>query len=333
MALAQPISGNHTYFNRLSSLLRTMGVSLTRYWTDAQGYQKFVYRVAALMFISALFHTGVFLLDDVPWEGPISWRKPIVFGLSLSSTLFLMAWVLNFMPTRHRLHSWLMRILAISMSVEYGLIVMQVWRGEASHFNYTTPFNNAVFGMMGTMILIFAMICIIITGLSFLRMNAPSSMVWAIRIGLLILVVSQFLGYAIVQNGTAQAFSESGELLRDVTGTASIFGAAGNMKVPHAVTLHALQVLPILAWLLFFSKWTERRRTQVVLVAAGGYIGLVIVSMMQTFSGVATFNLSVLNGFLLLLSVMGIIGAYLAALWALQQAITTETPQSLASEA
>jgi len=331
MALAQPVSRNDTFFNRLGYLLRTMGASLGGYWTEAEGYQTFIYRVALFMFFSALFHTGVFLLDDVPWQGPISWRKPIVFGVSLGSTLFLMAWVLNFMPTRHRLHSWLMRILGVSMIVEYALIVMQVWRGEASHFNYTTPFNGAVFGVMGIMILIFAIICIIITGLSFLKMKAPSSMVWAIRIGLLILVVSQFLGYAIVQNGMAQAFSESGELLRDVTGTASIFGAAGNMKVPHAVTLHALQVLPILAWLLFFSKWTERRRTQVVLVAAAGYSGLVAVSMMQTFSGVATFNLSVLNGFLLLLSVMSLVGAYLAALWALQQAITSKTPQYLAS--
>lgn len=323
MTMAQGAFFNEKQFRSIDSLRRSMWATLRGYWTTAEGYQRFVYLVGALMFGSALFHSGVFLLDDIPWEGTVSWRKPIVFALSLGSTLFSLAWVLTFLPKRRRLNWGLMSILGVSMSVEYGLIVMQAWRGVPSHFNYTTPFDSAVFSMMGIMILIFGVICLIITGMVFFTVNAPASMVWAIRMGLLILAMSQFLGYMIVQNGTAQAFSESGEYVRDVTETASTIGAAGNMKVPHAVTLHALQVLPILAWLLLFSNWRERQRLQLVLVAGVGYSGLVGVSLIQTFSGQAAFDLSVLISLLLAGSVVSIVGAYFAALWGLQQAVAT----------
>jgi hypothetical protein len=44
---------------------------------------------------------------------------------------------------------------------------------------------------------------------------------------------------------------------------------------------------------------------------------------MQTFSGQATLDLTLLTSFLLLISVVSIIAPYLAALWALQQAVTS----------
>jgi hypothetical protein len=91
-------------------------------------------------------------------------------------------------------------------------------------------------------------------------------MAWAIRSGLLLLLASQALGGAIIANGLSQPIAQAAE-------TGSVFGAGGAMKVPHAVSLHAVQTLPALAWLLSFSSWPERRRLHVLLVAAAGYLG------------------------------------------------------------
>jgi hypothetical protein len=38
--------------------------------------------------------------------------------------------------------------------------------------------------------------------------------------------------------------------------------------------MHAILVLPALAWLLSFANWSERRRLGVVLLAAAGYVAL-----------------------------------------------------------
>jgi hypothetical protein len=42
------------------------------------------------------------------------------------------------------------------------------------------------------------------------------------------------------------------------------------MKVPHAVAIHAIQVLPALAWLLAFTALSEPRRLGLVRVATVG---------------------------------------------------------------
>jgi hypothetical protein len=47
---------------------------------------------------------------------------------------------------------------------------------------------------MGIMIAILGLICLVITGLVFSTVNAPPSILWALRLGLLILALSQFKG-------------------------------------------------------------------------------------------------------------------------------------------
>jgi hypothetical protein len=53
----------------------------------------------------------------------------------------------------------------------------------------------------------------------------------------------------------------------------------GSLKPIHAVTMHAILVLPALAWLLSLTTWSEPRRAKMVLLAVAGYaavIGIVI---------------------------------------------------------
>ena len=96
------------------------------------------------------------------------------------------------------------------------------------------------------------------------------------------------------------------------------FGPAGVMKVPHAVAIHAIQVLPALAWLLSLATLAERRRTRLVAAATLGYAALVAVSLLQTATGVAPWDVGALAAVLYLLGV-GLLGvAFVAALLALR---------------
>jgi hypothetical protein len=49
------------------------------------------------------------------------------------------------------------------------------------------------------------------------------------------------------------------------------YATAGGFKPVHAVTMHAIQLLPVLAWLLSFTSWTERRRLTVVVLVTAVY--------------------------------------------------------------
>jgi hypothetical protein len=96
------------------------------------------------------------------------------------------------------------------------------------------------------------------------------------------------------------------------------FGPAGVMKVPHAVAIHAIQVLPALAWLLSFATLAERRRTRLVATATLGYVALVAVSLLQTATGLAPWDVDALAAVLYLVGV-GLLGVpFVAALLALR---------------
>jgi predicted enzyme related to lactoylglutathione lyase len=63
------------------------------------------------------------------------------------------------------------------------------------------------------------------------------------------------------------------------------------MKFAHAVPMHAIQVLAVLAWLLSRSGLPQRRQTQLVALAVAGYVGLAGVALGRTSLGLAPVGL------------------------------------------
>ncbi|MFI1988537.1 hypothetical protein [Actinoplanes sp. NPDC020271] len=72
--------------------------------------------VGAVLMLSGVIHFGVFLADDSPWEGPVSWRKPTTFGLSFGLTLITVAGVTGCLVMSPRLRAWLLGIFTRSRS-------------------------------------------------------------------------------------------------------------------------------------------------------------------------------------------------------------------------
>ncbi len=61
----------------------------------------------------------------------------------------------------------------------------------------------------------------------------------------------------------------------------------GDLRVPHFVGIHALQALPLLAWLLALPRLRldERSRSRLVTTGAAGYLGLVGLLLWQALRG------------------------------------------------
>src|SRR5690348_18278875 len=90
------------------------------------------YTIAAALVASGLFHLAVYAVDGGPWEGPVSWRKPVTFGLSFGITLASIAWVSTFVALSSVPGSGLGLFVAASVA-EVALITVQLWRGVPSH--------------------------------------------------------------------------------------------------------------------------------------------------------------------------------------------------------
>jgi hypothetical protein len=284
-----------------------MIASLNGYWRVAQPYQRFLYRLSALFLIGAALHAAVFILDDRPWEGPLSWRKPLLFSVSFALVCASLAWVMTFLPRRQRAGWLLLGSFGFASFGETALISLQAWRGTASHFNSATAFDEVVFAAMGMLNVVVVADIVIITLWSLKSLDAAASFALAIKAGLVLMVVGQGLGGLLIREGTRQ------EELGPVT-SPLVFGQDGILNLSHAAALHALQLLPVLAWLLSFSERSESERTKIVGVAACGYAGLVLLTALQALGGRAPFDLSGVGAVALLASATAILGASVVAL-------------------
>ncbi|HYE58012.1 MAG TPA: hypothetical protein VD948_05880, partial [Rhodothermales bacterium] len=59
----------------------------------------------------------------------------------------------------------------------------------------------------------------------------------------------------------------------------------GDLRVSHFVGLHALQVLPLLAWALRRRQHTSAQRARLVRVAGASYAGLTVILFWQALRG------------------------------------------------
>ena len=160
------------------------------------------------------------------------------------------------------------------------------------------------------MVAVAALVIGAVTVWSFTSLRAAPSMAVAIRVGLVLLVAAP-----VARRGDHRHRSMGSR--RQGGARRAAPSARPGMKVPHVVSLHVVQLLPALAWLLGFSGWAERRRTRVVLVAAAGYLGLPAVTVVQTFSGVPTLELDAGVAILLVASVLALAGPFVVTMWAL----------------
>jgi hypothetical protein len=288
-----------------SVLPSALGNSLRGWWAERQPYQTFLYGTAAVLIAAGLVHAVLWAATGGSWTGPVSWRKPTLFGISFGLTALSLAWIHTFLRPRPIVGWLICGSFGVAAAGEVALISLQRWRGVASHFNMATRFDAAVFQLMGALVAIAALGVVAVTIRSLGRLATSPSMALAIRAGLLLLVAGQILGGLIIRHGTAMLYTDPGAGLAH----ASIFGAAGQLKMPHAVALHAVQALPVLAWLLSNTVLTERARRRLVIAATTGYTGLLGVSCLQTFRGLAPLALDAAAFCVLLLSVMLLISA------------------------
>ena len=232
---------------------------------------------------SGIVHTAIWAVGGGPWEGPVTWRKPILFGISGGLTSLSLGWAWAGLPWR-RGDGPLAASVAWALAVEVALIDLQTWRGVASHFNRGTPLDSFLYDLMGLLILWVTLVIADLTLRFFLQpVPLPRDMLLAARAGLVLLVISCGLGIWVSVHGDLRmaAGLEPGR-----------YGNAGVTKFPHGVVIHAIQWLPLLAWAAGRVGIGERRRVAMVQAATAGSVFLCGYSLAQTLGGRPRFDVT-----------------------------------------
>lgn len=250
---------------------------------------------AAMVAVAVVAVVGLGVDGRVLNGAPI-WLKPLKFALSLALYGVTWAWLMSLRSRSSRLLWWSGTVIAGTSAVEMVILLTQVVRGRASHFNVSTPLDATLFSVMGMTVAVLWIATLVAALLIlFQRLGQPAER-WAIRTGVVISLVGLALGGLMIGmpsgvEGYAGAHSVGvvdGGPGMPVTQWST---EGGDLRVPHFVGMHALQVLPLLALGLRASakRWTvlshEDVRTRLVLVAATLYAGLTGVVTWQALRG------------------------------------------------
>lgn len=264
-----------------------MGRQLWEQVRPRVGYQRYLYWAGAVLLASGLLHVGMVIAEPGPWLGPVSWRKPIVFGLSFGITAWGVGWVLGHLRPNRWL-GWLVGgTLGVASVVEVALITLQRWRGVPSHFNDATPFDVAVFGGMGISVMLVAVAIVIALVWAVLDLRRDPVVWWAAVAGLAMISAASYIGVDMI---------ERGDVVVEATGQVPfsvVFGAAGSAKLAHAVGMHGLQILGGLAVALRLGAAPGGRQVWTMRIASGSYSLLFAVVSLQAYAGRAVMDMPV----------------------------------------
>lgn len=231
--------------------------------------------------------------------GAPAWLKPFKFGVSTAAYSFTVAWVLGRLagwPRLRRIVGW---TTAIVFVFEVAVIALQAARGTTSHFNNATPLDRVLFLTMGSAIVMQTLVSVAVAVALFRHRFADRALGWALRLGMVLTIAGAFTGGLMTRPTEAQLADARAGKPMPVIGAHTV-GAPdggpgvpltgwssghGDVRVPHFVGLHALQVLALAG--LGVRRWrrAEAVRVRAVVTAAASYAALFAILLVQALRG------------------------------------------------
>jgi hypothetical protein len=255
--------------------------------------------VGLLMLIALAGSTAALWLDPRTIGGAPAWLKPAKFAASTAIYCLTLAWIYRYLPDwpgTRRVVSW---TTAAVLVLEVAIIDAQAWRGTTSHFNVGTPLDAVLFGIMGAAIMLQTATSIAIAVALWRQRFADEALGWALRLGLTMTIIGASAGGLMTRPTAAQlADARAGHgmpfagahTVGAPDGGRGLMGTGwstehGDLRVPHFVGLHAMQVLPLVALLIGAAGASAATRVRVVFAAAGSYAALFVLLVWQALRG------------------------------------------------
>ncbi|WP_219816664.1 hypothetical protein [Arthrobacter sp. ZGTC131] len=252
------------------------------------------------MAASALATLAGLIFDPRLLDGSPLWAKPFKFSTSILIYAVTLSWLLGQLPRWRRLAWWAGTASAVFLAVEMVIIGGAAAAGNTSHFNVSTPLAASLWSVMAASIVIVWLVALLVALLLFrARLGDPARSL-AIRAGLVIALI-----------GMALAFLMTGPTADQLNNFRGIAGAhtvglpdggpglpllgwsteAGDLRVPHFVGMHALQLIPLSALLLEIGA-----RRIPLLRAAATRLGLVWIVIMSYLGALMLLTVQALAG-------------------------------------
>lgn len=252
----------------------------------------------AMLGVLALTVIGLAVDPRLVTGAPV-WLKPAKFAISIAIYAFTLAWMFKYLerwPRTRRVVEW---TTAVAMVIEMAIIAGQAARGQASHFNSGTTLDLMLFSVMGAAIVVQTLSTIAVAVALWRTRFADRALGWALRSGMTLTIVGAFTGGLMTSPTREQLHAARAGQGMPVAGAHTV-GAPdggpglpgtgwstthGDLRIPHFVGLHALQVLPAIALIIKRRKVIDTVAVRWITIAAGSYVALFGILLSQALRG------------------------------------------------
>ena len=255
--------------------------------------------VGILMLAAAVASVVGILVDPRVITGAPAWLKPFKFAVSTAVYSLTLAWIFAWLPEWPRLRRIVGWTTAIVFVLEVAIIDAQAWRGTTSHFNASTPIDMALFTIMGTAIVVQTLVSIAVAFALWRQRFAERTLGWAFRLGTTLTILGAMTGPLMTRPTEAQLEQARAGAPMPIVGAHSVGGPDGgpglpvtgwsrehgDVRVPHFIGLHAMQVLPLIAVGLRRWRRSEGARVRMLFAASASYAALFLLLLWQALSG------------------------------------------------
>lgn len=268
---------------------------ITRLWDASPPLTAVGLLMLALMPVSG----AAMLLDPREILGAPAWLKPAKFAVSTGIFCLTLAWIFVYLPDRRRLRAIVGWLTALVFVVEVGIIDLQAWRGTTSHFNVGTTLDGILFSVMGSLILLQTVLTVVVAVVLWRTRFDVAAFGWALRLGLTLSILGAATGGLMTrptadQRAAARAGSRmtiaGAHTVGAPDGGAGLPGTGwsteyGDLRVPHFIGLHAVQVIPFVALVLARRRVESIWQVRLVFAVTAGYAALFGTLLWQALSG------------------------------------------------
>jgi hypothetical protein len=238
-------------------------------------------------------------LDPRTITGAPAWMKPAKFATSIALFTLTLAWVFMYLPEWTRMRRIVGYVTSATLLLEMGIISLQAWRGTTSHFNLGTPLDATLWIAMGSAIAIQTAASVVVAYALWRQPFTDRALGWALRLGLTLSILGASTG-GLMTRPTESQLAEAKAGGRMAIAGAHTVGAPdggtglpgtgwsvahGDLRVPHFLGLHAIQVLPLFALWLSSRRLPDRTRLRLVLASASSYGSLFAILLWQALRG------------------------------------------------
>lgn len=218
------------------------------FWTSLKDRNEILFWFGLANLIAAVFLIVISWVKPIEFAGTNAWHKPLKFAISTAILSWSMGWYTGYLDVKSDVvvFNW---IIVFTLAFEVVYITFQASKGQASHYNLTTPLFSALYSLMAIAATV-ATLAVAYIGWKFFSNpfpQLPDYYLWSIRLGIVLFVIFSFEGFVMGSKLSHTVGGPDGTQGLPFLNWSRVFG---DLRIAHFIGMHALQILPLLAWYL-----------------------------------------------------------------------------------